>query len=342
VLDPTPFFTGPPIPPEPVETGWKDTVQTPPEVVTRIIARWAPQEVPTGGVSPGQNLFPFDPTVFPNDPVTGPGYPWHCHLLGHEDHDMMRPLPLVNLWKTGVSYQVGNVITHNNINYRVRQAHTSQSDWSPPVVPALWARVNNNDGSWQPQIIYAVGDRVLHDGRLFRTIQQHQAQPGWEPPNTPALWDELPMTACGQLAEFCADDAGSQVGAECLALGQAGDEAACLGEEAEGLMTCLSVCEFVHHDPCSGLCPNPVEFTVPDGTTFQSGTLGAGPTCHATTSELLTGTCAGFSGGRQLTINGRVMPCNGNWPYPLPPQRYDGYCIQTNANGAAGANFTAR
>ena len=57
----------------------------------RIRARWAPQEVPTGGVSPGQNLFPFDPTVFPTstDTFTGPGYVWHCHLLGHEDHDMM-------------------------------------------------------------------------------------------------------------------------------------------------------------------------------------------------------------------------------------------------------------
>jgi spore coat protein A len=340
VLDPTPFFTGPPVPPEPVETGWKDTVQTPPEVVTRIIVRWAPQEVPTGGVSPGQNLFPFDPTAFPGDPFTGPGYPWHCHLLGHEDRDMMRPNPLVNLWTPGTSYEAGNVIALNNINYRARVTHTSQAGQPPNTDFDLWDRANNNDGSWQPQIRYAVDDRVLHDGQLFRALQVHQSQPGQTPPNNPALWDELPMTACGQLAEFCADDAGSQVGAECLALGQAGDEAACLGEEAEGLMACLSVCEFIHPSPCSGLCNNPVVFTVPDNRTFRSGDLGTDATCHETTSELLSGTCSSFSAGRQLTVNGRVMPCgSGNWPYPLPPQRNDGYCIQTTAGNQPWAAF---
>jgi hypothetical protein len=291
-------------------------------------------------VSPGQNLFPFDPTGFPGDPVTGPGYPWHCHLLSHEDRDMMRPSPLVNLWMPGTSYQAGNVIALSNINYRARGTHTSQAGQPPNARFDLWERVNNNDGSWQPQIIYAVDDRVLHNGQLFQALSVHQAQPGQTPPGNPALWDALPMTACGQLVEFCADDTGSQSGAECFALGQAGDEEACLGEEAEGLMACLSICEFVHPSPCSGLCNDPVEFSVPDNANFQSGNLGTDATCHETTSELLSGTCWEFSGGRQLTVNGRVMPCgSGNWPYPLPPQRNDGYCIQTTAGNQPWAGF---
>jgi spore coat protein A len=52
--------------------------------VTRIIARWAPQDVAVNGVTPGQNLFAFDPTY-------GPGYVWHCHIIDHEDNEMMRP-----------------------------------------------------------------------------------------------------------------------------------------------------------------------------------------------------------------------------------------------------------
>ena len=36
------------------------------------------------GVQPGQNLFAFDPTY-------GPGYVWHCHIIDHEDNEMMRP-----------------------------------------------------------------------------------------------------------------------------------------------------------------------------------------------------------------------------------------------------------
>jgi FtsP/CotA-like multicopper oxidase with cupredoxin domain len=71
-------------PPLPHERGWKDTVLAWPGEVTRIIARWAPQDVAVNAVTPGQNLFPFDPTH-------GPGYAWHCHIFDHEDNEMMRP-----------------------------------------------------------------------------------------------------------------------------------------------------------------------------------------------------------------------------------------------------------
>jgi spore coat protein A, manganese oxidase len=78
------FLRGPRLRPEPNEAGWKDPITSLPDQVTRIIVRWAPQHVPVHAVSPGVNLYPFDPT-------TGPGYVWHCHILDHEDNDMMRP-----------------------------------------------------------------------------------------------------------------------------------------------------------------------------------------------------------------------------------------------------------
>jgi FtsP/CotA-like multicopper oxidase with cupredoxin domain len=55
-----------------------------PGQVTRIRVRFAPQDVPVSESKPGRNLFPFDPTA-------GPGYVWHCHILDHEDNEMMRP-----------------------------------------------------------------------------------------------------------------------------------------------------------------------------------------------------------------------------------------------------------
>ncbi len=61
-------FTGPPQPPGPGEQGWKDTIRSNPAEVTRIIVRFGP--------------------------YTG-RYVWHCHLLEHEDYDMMRPLNVV-------------------------------------------------------------------------------------------------------------------------------------------------------------------------------------------------------------------------------------------------------
>ncbi|HTI13735.1 MAG TPA: multicopper oxidase domain-containing protein, partial [Dictyobacter sp.] len=61
-------FTGPALPPDPNERGLKDIVRANPGQVTRIEA-------------------PF--TDF-----TG-NYVWHCHILEHEDNDMMRPLVVV-------------------------------------------------------------------------------------------------------------------------------------------------------------------------------------------------------------------------------------------------------
>jgi spore coat protein A len=69
----------------PGENGWKDVVLAPPYTVTRLLVRLAPQFVNDANLKPGQNTFPFDPTA-------GPGYVWHCHILDHEDNDMMRPM----------------------------------------------------------------------------------------------------------------------------------------------------------------------------------------------------------------------------------------------------------
>jgi spore coat protein A len=80
----SPYLTGPVVPAHPNEAGWKDTVNIMPGQVARLIARWAPLTTRTGGVAPGENLFPFDPTE-------GPGYVWHCHIIDHEDNEMMRP-----------------------------------------------------------------------------------------------------------------------------------------------------------------------------------------------------------------------------------------------------------
>ncbi|MGC2545631.1 MAG: multicopper oxidase domain-containing protein, partial [Silvibacterium sp.] len=61
-------YTGPALPPEPVEAGWKDTVRAESGEVTRIIVKF--------------------------EGYTG-RYVWHCHILEHEDNEMMRPYEVV-------------------------------------------------------------------------------------------------------------------------------------------------------------------------------------------------------------------------------------------------------
>jgi FtsP/CotA-like multicopper oxidase with cupredoxin domain len=79
-VSPTPYLRGQPVPPDPNERGWKDTFRMNPGEVSRILVRFAPQD--------GSSAFEFDATA-------DPGYVWHCHILEHEENDMMRPFFVV-------------------------------------------------------------------------------------------------------------------------------------------------------------------------------------------------------------------------------------------------------
>jgi FtsP/CotA-like multicopper oxidase with cupredoxin domain len=83
--DVTPYLQGAVQLPLPHEQGWKDTVITYPGQVTRIAMRWAPMDLATN--TPASQLnYPFDPNG-----GAGYGYVWHCHIVDHEDNEMMRP-----------------------------------------------------------------------------------------------------------------------------------------------------------------------------------------------------------------------------------------------------------
>ncbi len=90
--DVTPYLVGKPTPPYPEEAGWKDTFKMFPGQVTRVIIRFARQD--------GGGGFGYDATA-------EPGYVWHCHILEHEDNEMMRPYmlqaPLAPSLASGVS-----------------------------------------------------------------------------------------------------------------------------------------------------------------------------------------------------------------------------------------------
>ena len=73
-------FTAKPTPPDANEIGWKETVRMNPGEATTVIAK---VDLPKLPASMGD----------PKSPRTGGHeYVWHCHILEHEEHDMMRPL----------------------------------------------------------------------------------------------------------------------------------------------------------------------------------------------------------------------------------------------------------
>jgi len=70
---PAPVLLGAEIPPLPEELGWKDTVKSYPGQVTRVIAKF---DLPPGVTAPAE-------------------YVYHCHILEHEENEMMRPFIVV-------------------------------------------------------------------------------------------------------------------------------------------------------------------------------------------------------------------------------------------------------
>jgi FtsP/CotA-like multicopper oxidase with cupredoxin domain len=89
-----PYLIGELTLPGPNEQGWKDTVIVYSRQITVIRVRFAPQDL---------SDFPFDAT-------TGPGYVWHCHILEHEDHAMMRPYIVTQASTAAISKELTIVI----------------------------------------------------------------------------------------------------------------------------------------------------------------------------------------------------------------------------------------
>jgi hypothetical protein len=55
----------------------------------------------------------------------------------------VRPTPTASIqaWQEWKAYAVNTLVTYGGVTYQCRQAHTSQPNWQPPNVPALWLRL---------------------------------------------------------------------------------------------------------------------------------------------------------------------------------------------------------
>lgn len=47
-------------------------------------------------------------------------------------------------WEVDTAYKVDDRRRYDGKVYKCLQAHTSQADWAPPVVPALWVVINTS------------------------------------------------------------------------------------------------------------------------------------------------------------------------------------------------------
>lgn len=102
--DVKPYLQGKAVPPDANEAGWKDTAVMYPGQVTRIAVRFSPTDTAPGTVA----HYPFVPNP-PNPGVSAGTYSnydfvWHCHIVDHEDNEMMRPYQVNSAGVTGRIY----------------------------------------------------------------------------------------------------------------------------------------------------------------------------------------------------------------------------------------------
>ena len=105
------------------------------------------------------------------------------------DEDALQAVELYPAWQADTTYTVDKRIRYNSTLYRCVQAHTSQTDWTPDVTPALWTIVSLDEWpKWrQPtgaQDAYRSGDKVSHnDKHWVNNIDNNVWEPGvygWE------------------------------------------------------------------------------------------------------------------------------------------------------------------
>jgi hypothetical protein len=99
-------------------------------------------------------------------------------------------------WAALTSVAVGDVVAYGTNLYRCVQAHATQSDWTPPVTPALWVRFHEPSAGPQPWVqptgahdAYQKGDLVTFQGSVYRSKINSNV---WSPTAYPAGWELVP------------------------------------------------------------------------------------------------------------------------------------------------------
>lgn len=104
-------------------------------------------------------------------------------------------IDLYPMWeKVGMNYSIDDLVSYNGVLYQVIQAHTSQVDWTPDAVPALfeskapagvipeWAQPTGSTDA------YNIGDKVTFEGVVYDSLINANT---WSPTVYPAGWQEV-------------------------------------------------------------------------------------------------------------------------------------------------------
>lgn len=95
-------------------------------------------------------------------------------------------------WTPGAKVEPGDVLAWDGTLVEVIQGHTTQADWTPDKVPALF-RIHRTPQmtEWVAGIAVKAGERFTFGGATWECVQAHTTQKGWEPDRVPSLWRKV-------------------------------------------------------------------------------------------------------------------------------------------------------
>jgi len=119
-------------------------------------------------------------------------------ILGEPREGIADTPQLYDVWRPGMAVKVGQTLVHDVSGvrklYRVVQAHTTQSDWQPQIVPALFvvAAPAGVIPDWvQPtgaHDAYNIGDKVRFNSKVYESKINANV---WSPLVYAAGWREI-------------------------------------------------------------------------------------------------------------------------------------------------------
>ena len=109
-----------------------------------------------------------------------------------DDAAALDAMAIYPAWEIGAAYAVNDRRRYGANLYKCVQAHTSQADWTPDAVPALWVKVSVEE--W-PEFVqptgahdaYNTGDKVTYNGKRYVSLIDANV---YSPGDYPAAWEE--------------------------------------------------------------------------------------------------------------------------------------------------------
>ena len=109
------------------------------------------------------------------------------------EDELLDMIDLYESYQVDKLYKVDDIFNYEGQLYKVIQEHTSQEDWVPSELPALYLSMmpENVIPEWvQPtggHDAYNTGDKVIYEGKVYESLIDGNT---WNPVDYPQGWEE--------------------------------------------------------------------------------------------------------------------------------------------------------